>query len=158
MPLEKHCWDLARSEFDAINQNASLSDTFELIMKNLDGPPHKPGVIVVDDGGKYVGMYTTDDLARDLNRFYKDACAREEGRSWADSFFNVCELAGVTKVGDRIEKRGRNLMGNSPFAQAVEIIFDKRVSMVAVLDETHKCTGVITRRQVFRELGPKMFK
>lgn len=158
MPLEKHCWDFARSEFDTINKNASLKEAFDLMMKNIDTPPFRPGIVVVDDDGKYVGMYTTDDLARDLSKYYKDACAEEAGRGWADSFFNMCELAGVAKIGDVLVKRGRNLMGNSPFSKVIEIMLDKGVRMVAVIDETQACTGVITRRQVFKELGPKIFK
>jgi CBS-domain-containing membrane protein len=158
MALEKHCWDFARSDFDTINRNASLKQAYDLLMKNLDGPPHRPGVVVVNDEGKYAGMYCIDDLASDLNKFYKDACAQETRRDWADSFFNLCELAGHTKIGEKLVKRGRNLMGNSPFSKAVEIILDKRVSMVAVLDETGACNGVITRAQVLRELGPKIFK
>ncbi len=158
MPLEKHCWDFARSDFDTINRNASLKQAYDLLMKNLEGPPHRPGIVVVDDEGKYAGMYTIEDLSSDLNQFYKDACAKEGGRDWGDAFFNLCELAGVMKIGEKLVKRGRNLMGNSPFSKAVEIVLDKRVAMVAVIDETGACNGVITRAQVLKELEPKIFK
>jgi CBS domain-containing protein len=158
MSMENKCLNYAHTEFVTINQKAGLKETFELMMTNIEGPPHKRGVVVVDDDGQYVGLYTTRDLAHDLKRFYDSACAEARGGNWADSFFNVCELAGVAKIGDRIKKRNGKLTGASPLADAAEVVFDQGLPLVALVDDSGKCAGVITRARVFQELGPKMFK
>lgn len=158
MPLEKKCMDFAHTEFVTINQEAALKAAFELMMNNIDGPPHKRGLVVVDGNGKYAGLFTIQDLARELKLFYDSACAEAGPGSWGDAFFNACELAGVTKVGDKIKKRDGHLTGSSPLADAAGIIFDKGLPLVALVDDSGKCAGVVTRARVFQELGPKMFK
>ncbi len=158
MPLEKKCQDLAQTDFVTINREAGLKAAFELMMANIEGPAHKRGLVVVDGNGKYAGLFTIQDLAAELKLFYDSACAEAGPAGWGDSFFNACELAGVAKVGDKIKKRDGHLTGSSPMADAAGIIFDKGLPLVALVDDSGKCVGVITRARVFQELGPKMFK
>lgn len=149
--------ELMHSKFASINAEAGLKEAFEAIKKNLEGPPHSPGLVVLGQQGKYAGMLTVDDFTKELGMLYHDACDRPGQKDWADKFFNQCEIAKVRKVSSIMSGKGETVNAGDGFETSCELILGKNLKMVPVIDERSKVVGIITRRMVLEELGPKMF-
>lgn len=127
-------------------------------MKNLEGPPHSPGLVVLEERGRYAGMLSMDDLAKELSRLYNEACDKPGQRDWADRFFNQCEIARVRKVSEIMGGKEVSVEAGDGFESACELILGKNLKMVPVVGLGLKVVGIITRRMVLQELGPKMFR
>ena len=146
-------------EFASISEDSSLKEAFEAIKKNLEGPPHSPGLVVLDKQGRCAGMLTMDDLMQDLGRLYRDACDKPGQKDWADRFFNQCEIAKLEKVSSIMSGKGIAVGSGANFDQSCELILSKNLPMLPVVEEgSLKAVGIVTRRMVFEELGPKMFR
>jgi CBS domain-containing protein len=151
--------DVMTKVFASISEDSSLKEAFEAIKKNLEGPPHSPGLVVLDKQGRCAGMLTVDDLMQELGRLYTDACGKPGQKDWADRFFNQCEIAKIQKVSGLMRGKGIAVGSGASFDQSCELILSKNLHMLPVVEEGgSKAVGIITRRMVFEELGPKMFR
>jgi CBS domain-containing protein len=151
--------DMMSREFASIGENASLKEAFEAIMKNLAGPPHSPGLVVLNKEGLCTGLLTVDDFMRKLGMLYNDACDRPGEKDWGDRFFNQCEIAGMEKVSGIMSGKGIMVDTDVDFDQSCELILSKNLHMLPVVETgTARVAGIITRRKVIEELGPKMFR
>jgi CBS domain-containing protein len=151
--------DAMTKVFASIGENSSLKEAFEAIKKNLEGPPHSPGLVVLDKQGRCAGMLTMDDLMRELGRLYSDACGKPGQKDWADRFFNQCEIAKLQKVSGLMSGKGVAVSSGAGFDQSCELMLAKNLHMLPVIEEgSSKAVGIITRHMVFEELGPKMFR
>jgi len=143
--------------FATINGEAHLKEAYEAIKKNLEGPPHSPGLVVVDQEGKYAGLFTLDDLMTELAGLYRHACEQPGEKGGGETFLNLCELIGIKKVADLMSAKGVAVQAGDSFAKACESILYKKLNLVAVVDESLKPVGIITRRKVLVEIAPRMF-
>jgi predicted transcriptional regulator len=150
--------DVMTSDFATIKADALLKEAYEAFKKNLEGPPHSPGLVVLDDHGKYAGVLTMDDLMKELGRLYRDACDKPGKKDWVDAFFSQCELAGIKKVAEIMSGKRLSLGAGDSFEKSCELILSKKLHLLAVVDTDSKPVGIITRRKVLTELAPRMFK
>jgi CBS domain-containing protein len=150
--------EVMHTEFASIAADAGLKEAFEAIRKNLEGPPHSPGLVVLDKQGKCAGMLTMEDFMKELSMLYHDACDKPGQKDWADKFFNQCEIAGVRKISGIMSGKGMTVGSGDDFDKACEMILNGNLNFVPVVDESSKVVGIITRRMVLEDLGPRMFK
>jgi predicted transcriptional regulator len=155
---EKKNKDIMQTNFASVNAEAGLKEAFKVIEKNLQGPPHSPGLVVLDQQGKHAGVLTLDDFMKELSRLYRDACDQPGRKDWGDMFFNQCELAGVEKVSGIMSAKGITVGAEEVFDKSCELMLSKNLPLLPVVDPSSKAVGIITRRMVLEELGPKMFK
>jgi predicted transcriptional regulator len=158
MELQKTNSDVMTRDFATIRTDASLKDAYSAIKKNLEGPPHSPGLVVLDNEKKYVGVLTVDDLMKELSRLYRDSCDRPGKKDWVERFFSECELAGIKQVSHLMSGKRVKIGAGDSFEKSCELILHKRLTLLAVVDEDAKPVGIITRRKVLTELAPRMFR
>ena len=158
MELKQRNVDLMSSEFVTISEDSGIKEAFEAIMANLEANPDSPGLIVIDKEGRYAGVVTMDGLMDELSRLYGDACDKPGTRDWADAFFNQCEIVRLDKISKIKSGEGLTANASDSFDKGCQLLLDKKLNMLAVVDEASKVVGVITRRKVLAELAPKMFK
>ena len=144
--------------FATIKADALLKEAYEAIKTNMEGPPHSPGLVVVDAAGKYAGLFTVDDLMKELGQLYRHACDEPGKQDWGAKFFSQCELLGLKKVGDLMAAKHLSIAGDDSFEKACELILAHQLHLLAVVDKNSKPVGIITRRKVLVEIGPRMFK
>jgi predicted transcriptional regulator len=150
--------EVMHKEFASIDAQAGLKEAFEAIRKNLEGPPHSPGLVVLDEKGKCAGMLTMEDFMKELSMLYHDACDKPGQKDWADKFFNQCEIAGLRKISNIMSGKGVTVAAGDDFEKACELILDRNLNLIPVVDQSSKVVGIITRGMVLEDLGPKMFK
>jgi len=143
--------------FATIKADAHLQEAYAAIKKNLEGPPHSPGLVVVDQAGKYAGLFTVDDLMQELAGLYRHACDQPAKKGLGETFLSQCELVGIKKVGDIMSAKRLSVQAGESFAKACESILYKKLNLVAVVDASLKPVGIITRRKVLVEIAPRMF-
>ena len=158
MPFQKTNNEVMIRSFPSIREDALLKEAYSAIMQNLAGPPHTPGLVVLDNTGKYAGLLTVDDFMKELARLYRDTCDKPDRKQWFEGFFNQCEIMGFKKVAEIMSGKHLSIGGESSFEKACELILSKNAHMLVVVDENAKPVGIITRRQVLAEIAPRMFK
>lgn len=150
--------EMMTASFATIKGDALLKEAYEAIKKNLEGPPHAPGLVVVDAAGEYAGLFTVDDLMRELAGLYRQGCEQAGKEGWFERFLSRCELVGLKKVEEIMSAKRMAVKAGGSFATACEAILYKQLNLVAVVDASSKPVGIITRRKVLVEIAPRMFK
>jgi predicted transcriptional regulator len=158
MEPQKTNKDVMISDFFTIKADANLTEAFEGIKKMLEESPHSPGLIVIDNEGNYAGVLTLADFMNELRQLYRDACDKTGEKEWMAKFFTECELMGIRKVYEIASGKRLSIKPGDSFEKACELILRKKLDLLAVVDEKSLPVGMITRRHVLTEIGPRMFK
>ncbi len=158
MALQMNNNEVMSRAFATISAGASLKEAYAVLKKNLEGPPHAPGLVVIDDKGKYAGLLTVDDFMKELAKLHRQACDKPGRPEWLATFFGHCEIIGNIKVAEIMSGKRLSMRGRDPFEKSCELILYKKLHLLAVVDENAKPLGIITRRKVLEEIAPRMFK
>jgi predicted transcriptional regulator len=158
MDAKKTNKDVMTSDFSTIKTDADLKKAFDGIRKSLDASPYSFGLVVTDNEGKYAGVLTVDEIMTELRHLYRDACDKPGGKEWMARFFDVCELKGIKKVSEIMGGKRLSIGSDDSFEKSCELILYKKLNLLTVVDAKSKPVGIITRRQVLTELGPRMFR
>jgi predicted transcriptional regulator len=160
MPMEpkRTNKDVMISNFSIIKTDATLQEAFEGINKTLEASPYLPGLIVIENEGRYAGVLTLADFMNELRKLYRDACDKTDEKELMARFFTECELIGIRKVYEIMSGKRLSIKSGDSFEKACELILHKRLDLLAVVDEKSIPVGTITRRQVLTEIGFRMFK
>ncbi len=158
MEPQKTNKDVMTTDFSTVNADANLKEAFEGIKKTLEESSHSPGLIVVENQGKYAGVLTLGDFMNELRRLYRDACDRTGQDEWMARIFNECELMGIRKVREIMSGKGLSIKSGDTFEKACGLILRKKIDLLVVVDENSSPVGMVTRRHVLTEIGPRMFK
>jgi predicted transcriptional regulator len=150
--------DVMTSDFSTIKTDAHLKEAFEGIRKNLEESPHSPGLILIDNDGKYAGVLTLNDFMNELRKLYRDTCDKIGGKELMARFFTECDLVGIRKTHEITSGKRLSVKSGDAFEKACELILQKKLDLLAVVDEKSIPVGIITRRHVLTEIGPRMFK
>jgi predicted transcriptional regulator len=143
--------------FSTIKAEAHLKEAYDVIKKNLAGPPHTRGLVVHNPAGKYAGVLTPDDFMKDLSRLHRAACDKPKQKEWIAAFFNQCELIGIRKVSEIMSGKRLSVRGGDDFEKSCGLILSNKLHLLAVVDEKAKPVGIITRRKVLEEIAPRLF-
>ena len=158
MELQKTNKDVMTTHFSTVRADANLKEAYDAIKMNLEGPPHLPGLIVLDNKGRYAGVLTVDDFMHELRKLYRDACDKPGEKEWMAEFFNECGLVGIRKVSELMSAKRVSIGTSDLFEKSCELILYKKLHLLAVVDENSKPVGVITRRKVLTEIASRIFK
>jgi predicted transcriptional regulator len=157
MPGKKANNEVMTRKFSTIKADAHLKEAYEAIKKNLEGPPHAPGLVVLDKAGKYAGVLTVDDFMKELARLYREACDKPGKKNWFESFADQCELIGIKQVGEIMSGKRLSIREGEDFEKSCELILGNKLNLLAVVNENAEPVGIITRRKVLEEIAPRMF-
>jgi len=133
------------SDYSTINDNATLEETVNLMDRSIRERGHRT-LMVLDGGGGVVGFLTTRAVFEALGKLAPKA------GGWLGISFNRPELFfwdGLKLIKDtRVKKVMRPVVdayvreADYP-AKAVEMILKRGVTILPVLDEQERITGVI---------------
>jgi predicted transcriptional regulator len=143
--------------FSTIKADAHLQEAYDAIKKNLEGPPHAPGLVVLDHAGKYAGVLTVDDFMKELARFYRAACDQPGKKEGIAAFFNQCELISIKKVSEIMSGKRLSRRAGDDFEKSCELILKNKLNLLAVVNDNAEPVGIITRRKVLEAIAPRIF-
>jgi predicted transcriptional regulator len=157
MPLETTNNEVMSRAFDTVSAEASLKEAYQALKKNMEGPPHAPGLVVIDTDGKYAGVVTVDDFMKELARLHRAACDKPGRPQWLESFFGHCEIIGAMKIAEIMSGKRLSVPVSDMFEQSCELILNKQLHLLVVVDENAQPVGIITRRKVLEAIAPRLF-
>ncbi len=158
MPSDKTNYEAMVGNFATIKAGAGLKEAYLALKKNLEGPPHSPGLVVVDEAGKFTGVLTMDDFMAELARLHRAACDQPGRPEWLATFFSKCKLIGFQKVAEIMSGKRLWVRSGDGFEASCELLLHRKASLLAVVDEAMQPVGIITRRQVLEKVAPRIFK
>jgi predicted transcriptional regulator len=158
MALQLTNQEVMSRAFDTISAGATLKEAYQALKKNMEGPPHAPGLVVIDNDGKYAGVLTIDDFMIELAKLHRSACDKPGRPQWLETFFGHCEVAGLMKVAEIMSGKRLSVPVSDMFEQSCELILNKQLHLLVVADETAQPVGIITRRKVLEAMAPRLFK
>ena len=150
--------DMMTRTFSTIKAEATLKEAYNAIKQNLEGPPHSPGLVVLDTDGKYAGVLTMDDFMKELAQLYRSACDKPGRAEWLSTFFSKCEIIEFRKVSEIMSGKRLSVRSSDRFEKSCELILYKKANLLGVVDENLRPVGIITRRKVLEEIAPRMFR
>jgi predicted transcriptional regulator len=157
MPGKKTNDKVMARKFPTIKADAHLKEAYSAVKNNLEGPPHSPGLVVLDKAGKYAGVLTIDDFMKELARLYREACDKPRKMNWFQSFSDQCELIGIKQVADIMSGKRLSVREGDDFEKSCELILKDRLNLLPVVNENREPVGIITRGKVLEEIAPRMF-
>jgi CBS domain-containing protein len=131
----------------SIGPDAGIRDAMELMLKNrISGLP------VIDSSGKLIGVLSETDFLRRA-----ETGTEPRPSPWYDAFFGSGESARAyirshgLKVEDVMSRPPITVTGNTPLAEAVDIMERHRIKRLPVL-HAGKVVGIVTRANLLRAL------
>jgi|UniRef100_A0A7V6A138 predicted transcriptional regulator len=158
MTLQLTNQEVMSRAFDTIRAEASLKEAYQALKKNLEGPPHAPGLVVVEQKNTYAGVLTMDDFMTELAKLHRSACDKPGRPQWLEAFFGHCGILGTRKVAEIMSGKRLSVPMSGRFDQSCELILNKKLPLLAVVDENARPAGIITRRKVLEALAPRLFQ
>ncbi|RMF21851.1 MAG: CBS domain-containing protein [Cyanobacteria bacterium J083] len=131
------------------------SDTVENVLKLLE-EKHISGVPVVDDEGKVVGVVSEADLL-----FKEKPIRLPLYLTFLDSIIYLEPLDRFKKelrkslgvlVEDVMTAKPITISPDAPISKAAELMLNKRINRLPVVDETGKLIGIVTRDDLLKAL------
>jgi len=146
------------SIFITVSTEAYLQEAFEGLKQSLEKSPHSPGLIVIDNKGKYAGVLTLADFMNELRKLYRDACDKAGEKELMAVFYSECELKGLRKVYELMSGKRPSIKSDESFEKACELILRKKLDFVGVVDQSSVPVGIITNKHILAEIGSRMFR
>ncbi|RQD55712.1 MAG: CBS domain-containing protein [Desulfonatronovibrio sp. MSAO_Bac4] len=152
MLYRKRAWDIMRSEFPMVNEDASIGDVVKAIESNSSIYPDNDCALVSDKDGKLMGAVSMWNIVKAMGPELLKSSSRSKGEeSFEKAFQLACQLgaqAGIRKI---IQKDVPRIRPNDTLARIMEVFLDYRQGR-AVVEEGGKVMGVVMLSDVYREI------
>ncbi len=132
-----------------------ISDSVETVLKLLE-EKHISGLPVVDDRDRVVGVVSEADLLfkekpirMPLYLTFLDSIIYLEP---LDKFKQQLKKSLGIFVADVMTSKPITILANAPVSQAAELMLNKSINRLPVVDETAKLVGIVTRHDLLQAL------
>ena len=143
--------DIMTKEVITVRKDASIEELSELLVKNKIS-----GVPVTDEKGNLLGIVTEADIIvkdTDLHfpRYFKllDAIIYLES---LNKFRENLKKHLATKVEDIMTIRVRTIEPDTPTSEIAEIMLDKKINRLPVIDSRGGIAGIVTRADIVKSM------
>ncbi|MFN2266955.1 MAG: HPP family protein [Desulfonatronovibrio sp.] len=153
MLYRKRAWDIMRSEFPMVNEEASIADVISAIETNISVYPDNNCAIVSGRDGKFVGVVSMWNIVKAMGPELLKNSSRGKGEESFDKAFQLaCQLGAQTGIRKIIQKDVPRIRPNDTLARIMEVFLDYRQGR-AVVEEGGKVMGVVMLADVYREIA-----
>ena len=143
--------DIMTEDVITISKDASIDQLSELLVKNKIS-----GVPVLDENKKLVGIVTEADIIikdSDLQfpRYFKllDAIIYLDS---LNKFRNNLKKHLAVKVEEIMTTKVRTVSPDTSLSEVANIMLDRRINRLPVLDQNGRITGIVTRADIVRSM------
>ena len=143
--------DIMTEDVITISKDASIDQLSELLVKNKIS-----GVPVLDENNKLVGIVTEADIIikdADLQfpRYFKllDAIIYLDS---LNKFRNNLKKHLAVKVEEIMTTKVRTVSPDTSLSEVANIMLDRRINRLPVLDQNGRITGIVTRADIVRSM------
>lgn len=151
MLLRKRAWDVMRSEFQTVPEDASLSEAINALNVCLDKAADCDCLVVVSPRGRYKGMLTIRSILKALGPCLLKELKKRGDEDWEKSFDLAVTSCSQAEIADYVQKGIPTVNPRETLGRVLEVLNDYRTERV-VVEEGDKVIGVIQHADVFREI------
>ena len=141
--------DIMTEKVITINKSASIEQLSELLLKN-----NISGVPVMDDDGSLAGVVTEADIiVKDTSLHFPAYFKLLDAIIYLESlnkFKNNLKKHLATKVEDIMTEKIRTVSPDTDVSEIADIMLDKRINRLPILDKDAKLVGIVTRADIVR--------
>jgi CBS domain-containing protein len=146
--------DIMTEKVITIGSDASIEELSETLLKNrISGMP------VTDSSGSLVGIVTEADIiVRDTDLHFPRYFKLLDAIIYLESFTKFRENLKkhlATKVEDIMTKKVVTITTQTPASDAAEIMLEKQINRLPVMDSGGRLAGIVTRADIVKSMALK---
>ncbi|MBM3699586.1 MAG: CBS domain-containing protein [Actinobacteria bacterium] len=146
--------DIMTEKVITISQDASIEELSETLLENkISGMP------VTDSSGNLVGIVTEADImVRNTELHFPRYFKLLDAIIYLESFTKFRENLKkhlATKVGDIMTKKAFTINTQTPVSDAAEIMLQKKINRLPVMDSDGRLAGIVTRADIVKSMTLK---
>ena len=146
--------DIMTEKVITIGSDASIEELSETLLKNrISGMP------VTDSSGRLTGIVTEADIiVRDTDLHFPRYFKLLDAIIYLESFKKFRENLKkhlATKVEDIMTKKVVTITTKTPVSDAAEIMLEKKINRLPVMDSSGRLAGIVTRADIVRSMALK---
>lgn len=153
MLYRKRAWDIMRSEFPMVNEDASIGDVVSAIENSISVYPDSNCALVRGKDGKFIGVVSMWNIIKAMGpELMKNASRGNEEENFDKAFQLACQLGAQTGIRKIIQKDVPRLRPNDTLARIMEVFLDYRQGR-AVVEEGGKIMGIVMLSDIYKEIA-----
>ncbi len=153
MLYRKRAWDIMRSDFSSVKEDATLSQVIEALEESLVHYPDNNFVLVTGKGGKFLGGISMWNIIKAMGPDLLKKTAGDQSPGNADKSFKLaCQLGAQTGIKKIIQKDIPVINPNDTLARVIEAVLDYRQGK-AVVEEGGRVMGVVMLADIYKEIA-----
>ncbi len=146
--------DIMTEKVITIGSDASIEELSEALLKNkVSGMP------VTDSNGELIGIVTEADIiVRDTDLHFPRYFKLLDAIIYLESFTKFRENLKkhlATKVEDIMTKKVVTITTQTPVSDAAQIMLQKKINRLPVIDSDGRLTGIVTRADIVKSMTLK---
>lgn len=153
MLYRKRAWDIMRSEFSMVNEEASIGEVVSAIESNSSVYPDNNCALVRGRDGNFIGVVAMWNIIKAMGPELLKNYSRGKGEENSEKAFQLaCQLgaqAGIKKI---IQKDVPRIRPNDTLARIMEVFLDYRQGW-AVVEEGGKVMGIVMLSDIYKEIA-----
>ncbi|MBN1298877.1 MAG: CBS domain-containing protein [Actinobacteria bacterium] len=146
--------DIMTKNVVTISKDSSIEELSELLLKNKIS-----GVPVTDENGRLEGIVTEADIiVRDTDLHFPRYFKLLDAIIYLESFRKFRENLKkhlATRVEDIMNEKVITIKTDTPLSEAAEIMLDKKINRLPVLEEDGSIAGIVTRADIVKSMTLK---
>ncbi len=148
--------DIMTKEFDSVLPTATLKEAVALLRcgKRGEGKLGVNALMVVDEGGKLVGIITMSHILKAIIPFYMEMAHLAEF-AWEGLFERMCHKIENRLVSDFMERKVITVDPDANIFEISELMLKSRVRRLPVV-EKDKVIGIVYRKELFFKIVETM--
>lgn len=153
MLYRKRAWDIMRSEFPSVGEEANLSQVIETMEISLAHYADNDFVMVKSSEDKFVGVITMWNIVQAMGPdLLKKTVKSKDDDNFEKAFRLACQLGAQTGIKKIIRKGVPRVKSNDTLSRIIEVFLDYNQS-IAVVEEGEKIIGVVVLTDVYKEIA-----
>ncbi len=152
MLYRKRAWDIMRSEFPRVKEDAALSQVIEVLEKSLAHNPENNCLVVTTLENKFAGVITKWNIIQAMGPdLLKKTVKIKDEENYEKAFKLACQLGGQSGIKKIIQKSIPRIRPNDTLSRIIEAFLDYGQEK-AVVEEGEKIIGVVVLADVYKEI------
>ena len=156
MLVRKRVWDIMRSDFAVVREDASLSEAIGALRDIRGRQPDGSFVLVFSKSEKFLGILSMWNLIQGIGPcLLKGSVLDGNEVDWDRAFSVACRSCAQVRITDCLQHDIPMLKPNDPLARVLEVFLDYRRGR-AVVEEGGRIIGVVVLADLFQEIGAQL--
>ncbi|MFW5489243.1 MAG: HPP family protein [Desulfovibrio sp.] len=158
MILRKRAWDIMRTDFAKVDDQATLADVMKIMRESLKDTPEAHIVLVLSEMGNLRGVVSAFDVLKTAENIVvqdQSVLSDSEGTDWDAAFRRACGMCSGIEITKVMNDKVPSVKPNDPLLLVLHALVEARHNWI-VVEEGEKPIGIIVISDLYREITREM--